>query len=37
MSKPLNIKYNDIEIKQYSKATYLDCIFDETLSGVARV
>ena len=31
---PLNIKYNNIEIKQYSKVTYLGCIFDETfLSG----
>ena len=32
-SKPLNIQYNDIKIKQYSKITYLGCIFDETLSG----
>ena len=32
-SKPLNIQYNDIKIKQYSKATYSGCIFDETLSG----
>ena len=32
-SKPLNIHYKDINIKQYSKATYLGCIFDETLSG----
>ena len=32
-SKPLNIQYNDIKIKQDSKVTYLDCIFDETLSG----
>ena len=32
-SKPLNIQYNDIKIKQYSKVTYLGCIFDETLSG----
>ena len=31
-SKPLNIQYNDIKIKQYSKVTYLGCIFDETLS-----
>ena len=30
-SKPLNIRYNDIKIKQYSKFTYLGCIFDETL------
>ena len=28
-SKPLNIQYNDINIKQYSKVTYLGCIFDE--------
>ena len=32
-SKPLNIQYNDIKITQYSKVTYLGCIFDETLSG----
>ena len=32
-SKLLNIQYNDIKIKQYSKVTYLGCIFDETLSG----
>ena len=32
-SKPLNIRYKDINMKQYSKVTYLGCIFDETLSG----
>ena len=32
-SKPLNIQYNDINIKQYSKVTYLVCIFDEPCSG----
>ena len=32
-SKPRNIQYNDIKIKQYSKVTYLGCIVDETLSG----
>ena len=32
-SKPLNIRYNYIKIKQYSKVTYLGYIFDETLSG----
>ena len=32
-SKPLNIQYKGINIKQYSKVTYLGCIFDETLSG----
>ena len=32
-SNPLNIQYKDINIKQYSKVTYLGCIFDETLSG----
>ena len=32
-SKPPNIQYNDIKIKQYSKVRYLGCIFDETLSG----
>ena len=25
--------YNGIEIKQYSKVTYLDCLLDETMSG----
>ena len=29
----LNITYCDINIKQYSKVTYLGCILDETLSG----
>ena len=29
----LNIKYNNINIKQYSRVTYLGCILDETLSG----
>ena len=29
----LNIKYNNIEIKQHTKVTYLGCILDETLSG----
>ena len=32
-SKPLNIIYKDIKIKQYSKVTYLGCILNETLSG----
>ena len=32
-SKPLNIQYNGIKIKQYSKVTYLGYIFDETCSG----
>ena len=32
-SKPLNIQYKDINIKQYSKVRCLGCIFDETLSG----
>ena len=32
-SKPLNIQYNDIEIKQYSKVIYLVCILDKTFSG----
>ena len=36
-SKPLNIQYNDIKIKQYSKVTYLGCIFDETFSGESIV
>ena len=29
----LNITYKGIQIKQYSKVTYLGCILDETLSG----
>ena len=32
-SKPLNVQYNDIKIKIYSKVTYLGCILDETFSG----
>ena len=32
-SKPLNIQYNDIKIKQYSKFKHLGCNFDKTLSG----
>ena len=32
-SKLLTIQYNDTQIKQHSKVTYLGCIFDETLSG----
>ena len=32
-SQPLNIQYNDIKTKQYSKVTYLACILDEFLSG----
>ena len=30
---PLNIQYKDINIKQYTKVTYLGSILDETLSG----
>ena len=33
ISKPLNIQYDDIKIKQYSKVTYLGCILDEILTG----
>ena len=29
----LNIMYNGIEIKLYSKVTYLGCLLDETMSG----
>ena len=35
-SKPIIIQYNDIKIKQYSKVTYLGCIFDETLSAESK-
>ena len=31
--KKLNIKYQDIEIKQHSQVTYLGCVMDETMSG----
>ena len=31
--KPLNIAYNDIEIKQHAKVKYLGYILDESLSG----
>ena len=29
---PLNIKYKDVKIKQYTKVTYSGCILDETFS-----
>ena len=29
----LNIKYGNIDIKQYSRVTYLGCVLDENLSG----
>ena len=32
-SKPLNIQYNHIKIKQYFKVAYIGCILDKTLSG----
>ena len=31
----LIIKYKDIQIKQYSKVTYLGCILDEAISGLS--
>ena len=31
--RQLNIKYEDINIKQYSEVTYLGCALDETLPG----
>ena len=31
-TSPLNIQYKGKKVKQYSKVTYLGCIFDETLS-----
>ena len=34
-SRNLDIRYKDIEIKQYSKVAYLECILDNNLSGVA--
>ena len=30
-ASPLNIQYKGKKVKQYSKVTYLGCIFDETL------
>ena len=33
----LNIMYNGIELKQYSKVTYLGCLVDETMSGESMV
>ena len=32
-ARKLNIMYNGIKIKQYSKVTYLGCLLDETMSG----
>ena len=32
-ARSLNFQYKNIQIKQYSKVTYLGCILDETLSG----
>ena len=29
----VNIMYNEIEIKQYSKVTYLGCLLNQTMSG----
>ena len=34
---PLSIQYEDIKIKQYSKATYLFFIFNETISEESLV
>ena len=33
----LNIMYNGIEIKQYSKVTYLGCLLDKTMPGESMV
>ena len=33
LQEKLNIKYQDIEIKQHSQVTYLGCVMDETISG----
>ena len=35
--KKLHIKYQDIEIKQHSKVTYLGCVMDESLSREPKV
>ena len=34
--KKLNIKYQDIEIKQHLQVTYLGCAMDEAMSGEPR-
>ena len=34
-TKKLHIKYQDIEMKQHSQVTYIDCVMDETMSGEA--
>ena len=31
--RQLNIKYKDINVKQYSEVPYLGCVLDETISG----
>ena len=36
-SKPLNIQYDDIKIKQYSEVTYLGCISDKIRSEESLV
>ena len=33
LQEKLNIKYQDIEIKQHSQVTYLGCVMDVTMSG----
>ena len=33
LTSPLDFQYKGKKVKQYSKVTYLGCIFDETLSG----
>ena len=35
INKTLNIKYGDMQIKEHSKAKYLVCLMDETMSGEA--
>ena len=32
-ASPLNIQYKGRKVKQYSKVTYLGCIFDKNFSG----
>ena len=37
MDRKLNIRYEDIQIKQHFKDTYLGCMLDETMSEVLFV
>ena len=36
-AEPLNIVYDNVKVKQYTKVTYLGYILDESLSGESMV